>query len=51
MVLRVEVKVDGRIIRVEEMEINGSSDRSEAWNFLYRVKKMISELCVADFKY
>lgn len=53
MTLRIEVKVDGKVVRVEEIETD-KTDKNytrKIWDFLYRGKKMIENLCVDDLIY
>ncbi len=50
MNLRIEVKVDGNIIRVEEVELD-KDETSKIWNFIYRAKQMLERLNVADLIY
>lgn len=51
MLIRIEVRVDGRIIRVEEEEIpDSNSAASKIWNLLYRAKEMLNKMSAADFK-
>ena len=47
MIIRVEVRVDGKIKKVEEIEVS-RNETSKVWDFLFRAKEMLSKMSVAE---
>lgn len=48
--IRIEVKVDGKILEVFETEVS-ENDTSKFWDFMYGVKKSMGEWNFAKFWY